>query len=294
MKFPAFPSSRRLRSFLLGALVAGCTPVSQSYVVHSAEISCDEANRYVYAAVTDMNMKVTSFSQARPGRPGTIKAVGRDRSGSVSIVCDETGVHVDPQQTSMGERMFERGVFLSVTGRSGLKMDRGAVTGREAPVGDLAQSVTDGDPAPSGSVLVEVQPQKGFETVLDFDADLASAGILPVKVTIRNGTKRVYTFALDGLVVRLRDSSDAATRLTAVDAAARLAAKAGSGGAQTDLGNVESAKRIMIDKELKGAKLTPGASVSGYAYYPVGDYDRAKINLMDVAAGEPESFMVEF
>src|SRR3990167_9935871 len=117
MKLPAFVTSRRLRSFLVGALVAGCTPVSQSYVVHSAEISCDEANRYVYSAVTDMNMKVTSFSQARPGRPGIIKAVGRDRSGSVSIVCDETGVHVDPAQTSMGERVFERGIFLSVTGR---------------------------------------------------------------------------------------------------------------------------------------------------------------------------------
>ena len=287
-------SSRRLRSFLFGALVAGCTPVSQSYVVHSAEIGCEEGNRYVYAAVTDMNMKVTSFTQARRGRPGHLTAVGRDRRGEVTIICDDTGVHIDPTQTSMGDRIFERGVFLSVTGRSGLHMDRGEITGRDRPAGDLAQTVTDGAPPASGSVLVEVEPQRGFETVLDFDADLASAGILPIRVTIRNGSKRAYSFSLDGVIVRKRDSSETAVRLTAVEAAARLTAKAGSGGAQTAVGNVESARKIMIDKELKNARLAAGASVTGYVYYPVADYDRAKIQMMDVAAEEIESFLVEF
>lgn len=285
--------SRRLRSFLLGVVVAGCTPVSQSYTVHSAEIGCEEANRYVYAAVTDMDMKVTSFTQAQPGRPGYLTAVGRDRRGTVSINCDAPGgVKIDPNQTSMGDRTFERGIFLSVTGRSGLKMDRGAVTGRDKPVGDLAQAVAEGDAAPSGSVLVEVQPQRGFETVLDFDADLASAGILPIQVTIRNGSKRAYTFALDGLTLRLRASGETAARMSAGDAALRVAAKAES--SKTGIGNVESAKKIMVDKELKAAKLPPGASVTGYVYYPVADYERAKIQMMDVAAGEMESFLVEF
>src|SRR5688572_7817126 len=268
------PTRRRIRSFLLGVLFAGCTPVSQSYVVHSAEINCEEGNRYAYAAVTDMGMKVTSFTQAHPGRPGKLKAVGSDRSGDVSIVCDDAGVHIDPSQTSMGDRIFERGVFLSVTGRSGLQMDRGEVKGRDRRVDTLAQAVEEGVPPPSGSVLVEVKPQRGFETVLDFDADLASAGILPIKVTIQNGSKRTYTFALDGLVVRRKDSSDAAARLTVAEAAAQLAAKAGSGSKQTNIGNVESAKKIMVEKELKGARLAPGASVSGYVYYPVADYDR--------------------
>jgi len=292
MKFRC--SSRQLRSFLLGTLVAGCTPVSQSYVVHSAEIGCEEGNRYAYAAVTDMNMKVTSFTPARRGRAGKLTAVGKDRRGQVTITCDDAGVHIDPTQTSMGDRIFERGVFLSVTGRSGLHMDRGEATGRDRPAGDLAQTVSDGTPAPSGSVLVEVLPQRGFETVLDFDADLASAGILPIKVTIRNGTRRAYSFSLDGVIVRKRDSSEVAARMTAAEAAALLAAKAGSGGAQTGVGNVESARKIMVDRELKAARLTPGASVTGYVYYPLADYDRAKIQMMDVAAEEMESFLVEF
>lgn len=286
--------SRRLRSFLLGVLVAGCTPVSQSYVVHSAELGCEEANRYVYAAVTDMNMKVTSFTQAQPGRPGRITAVGRDRRGDVSIVCDETGVHIDPDQTSMGDRIFERGIYLSVTGRSGLRMDRGAITGRDRPEGDLAQAVSEGAPAPSGSVLVEVQPQRGFEAVLDFDADLAAAGVLPIRVTIRNGTKRAYAFAVEGVTLRRRDSSETVARLSPAEATSRLVAKAGSSSSQTPVGNVESASRIIAERQLKGAKLTPGASVTGYLYYPVGDYDRAKIQMTDVSADELESFLVDF
>src|SRR5205085_2357052 len=112
---------------------------------------------------------------------------------------------------------------------------------------------SEGTPAPTGSVLVEVKPQKGFETVLDFNVDLASAGILPIQVTIRNGTKRAYTFALDGMTVRKRDSGEVAARISAADAVAKLVAKAGSSGAQTDIGNVESAKKIIVEKELKGA-----------------------------------------
>ncbi len=283
----------RIASFLLGAVVAGCTPVSQSYVVHSAEINCDEANRYVYDAVGDMHMKVKSFNQAHPGTPGHLSAVGRDRRGEVTISCTDQGVTIDPSQTSMGDKIFERGIFLSVTGRSGLKIDRGSVTGRETPALNLAQAATEGAPVPSGDVLVEVQPQHGFETVLDFDADLAAAGILPIRVTIRNGSKRTYTFALDGLTLRTK-AGDVATRLSPADAAAKLASKAGSSSAQTDVGNVESAKKIIVDKELKPAKLTPGASVTGYVYYPIADYDRAKIQMMDVAAEELESFLVEF
>lgn len=286
--------ARRLRSFLLGIVVAGCTPVSQSYVVHSAELTCEEGNRYAYAAVTDMGMKVTSFRQARPGQPGKLTAVGRDRRGDVTVTCDAAGVHIDPDQTSMGDRVFERGVFLSVTGRSGLRMDRGEVTGRDRPIESLAQAVSEGVPTETGTVLVEVQPQRGFETVLDFDADLASAGILPIRVTLRNGSKRSYSFSPEDVTVRVRGSSEPASPLSAADAAARLAAKAGSGGSQTDIGNVQSAQKIIVEKQLKGAKLAPGASVTGYVYYPVADYDGAKIRMLDVAAQETETFLVQF
>jgi hypothetical protein len=306
-------TSRRARLWLLAAAFTACTPVSQSYVVHSADLSCDEANRAVYAAIGDMGMKVTSFSPAAPGRTGKLGAVGRDRSGTVTITCDAAGVHVDPNQSTMGDRTFERGIFLSVTGRTGLVMDRGVIVGRnpaQAPVSaQTAPGAAGGKASARGGTIVAqaeaappagegvsavIEPQRGFSTVLDFDADLAAAGVLPMKVTIHNGTARSYTFSPDDIIVRVRGSRTSADPLSAADAAAKLAAKAGSEGAQTEIGNVASAKKIMLDKQLKGGKLNPGANVSGYVYYPVGDYDRAKLTMIEDETGEAEGFLVEF
>ena len=53
------------------ALAAGCiTPVSKGYEIHTADLSCDEANRQVYAALRDMDMEITSFTPAKPGQTG--------------------------------------------------------------------------------------------------------------------------------------------------------------------------------------------------------------------------------
>jgi len=281
-------------AILLAASLAGCTPMSQSYQVESGDLTCEEANRFAYAAVMDMDMKVTAFTQAKPGRPGRLQAVGRDRRGDIVISCEADGVRIEPRQSGLGEKTFERGVFLSVTGRSGLKMDRGETAGREARPVALAEAATRGTEIPSGSVQVQVLPVRGFETVLDFDADLASAGILPVRMTVRNGSKRAYSFALDGVVVRKRNSEEAALRMPAAEAVAALVARAGSAGAQTPLGNVETASRLMVDQELRAARLGPGESVTGYLYYPVGDYDRVRLDLTDIAAGELEGFLVQF
>lgn len=284
----------RRRAWLVIAVLAGCTPVSSSYDVHSADLTCDEANRLVYAAVTDMHMKVTAFTQAQPGRPGYLRATGSDRSGDVTITCDPGGVKIDPRQTSMGDRIFERGVLFSVTGRSGLVLDRGTVSGRVRNVSDEGTGGDDPGARVAGGVSLDVEPQKGFSTVLDFDADIAAAGVLPIKVTIRNGTNRSYQFAPADLVVRVRGSSTVAQQVTPADAAAQVAARAGSEAAQTEIGNVASAKKVIVEKALKGGRLAPGETASGYVYYRVGDYDRAKLTMIDVSTGEAEGFLVEF
>ncbi|HYB98303.1 MAG TPA: hypothetical protein VEC57_04135 [Candidatus Limnocylindrales bacterium] len=313
MKILARGLPRRARVWLAAVALAACTPVSQSYIVHSADLTCDEANRVVYASIGDMGMKVTSFSPAAPGRAGKITAVGPDRRGDVSITCDAAGVHIDPNQATMGDKSFERGIFLSVTGRAGLSVAHGNIEGRAgAPAADgsagaglsaaaparpavrtAAASAPEQEPAGAG-MTVRLEPQRGFSTVLDFDADLASAGILPIRVSIRNGTARSYTFDPKDIVVRVRGSRTSADPLSAADAAARLSAAAGAGGKQTNIGNVASATKIMTEKALAGARLGPGASTAGYVYYPVGDYDRAKVTMTDVETGELEGFSVEF
>jgi hypothetical protein len=34
--------------------------------------------------------------------------------------------------------------------------------------------------------------------------------------------------------------------------------------------------------------------VTGYLYFPDGDYDRARVTMTDAATGETEGFVVEF
>lgn len=283
---------------------ASCTPVSKSLEIHTDHLSCDEANRYVFGAVQDMDMQVTKFEAAKPGRPGLLKASGKRRSGSVTIRCEADGVHIDPKQSSGDAMAFERGIFLSVTGRGDLEVDRGKIVGRRATANSA------GSPAPasaagaaqqatappalvaedSSSLTVVVEPQHGFATVLDFDADLSAAGILPLKITVRNGSERPYDFDPDDIQLRVRGSRARAEPLGNAEASARLQAA----GSEASIGDTASAARIMAAGRLTGGRLDPGASQTGYLYFPTGEYDRAKVTMTDVRTGEIEGFMVEF
>jgi hypothetical protein len=54
------------------------------------------------------------------------------------------------------------------------------------------------------------------------------------------------------------------------------------------------ASRIIRQRLLRGGLLRPGARFNGFLYYPVADYDRARIIMIDVATGETEGFIVDF
>lgn len=280
------------------ALATSCTPVTKSMELHTAEISCEEANRYVFESVRDMKMTATSFRAAKPGRPGFLQAEGNGRSGTVTITCEADGVHVDPKQSSGPTLAFERGLFLSMTGRSGLIVNRGKIVGRRPQVGATTAAVngSTGTTSParaaapqSGGIQVRVEPQKGFATVLDFDADVSAAGVLPIKITITNASDRPYDFDPEDVNVRVRGSRQRAEPLGVDGAVARL-----TSAASAEIGDVSTASRVMRERRLPSGRLEPGASSSGYLYFPTGDYDRAKILLTDVRTREIEGFLVEF
>ncbi len=295
---------KRLLVVLLLA-VCSCTPVSKSFEVHTHEVDCAEANQLVYDSVVGMKMEVTAFRPARPGKPGHIRATKTDSRGSmtgdVTITCDETGIHVDPKQTGLGgDKSFERGMFLSFTGRSGLIVDRGEIKGRRRDAAPSAARAGSGDagaaaarpagPSPSGSISVKLEPVRGFGTVLDFDADVSAAGILPIKVTVENSSKRAYGFDPRDIAVRVRGSRRTIEPLTPAEAAARV--KGAAGG--EDIGDVMTAARIIGERKIVARRLAAGDSVSGYLYYELGDYDRARVRMTDIATGEAEGFLVEF
>jgi hypothetical protein len=285
-------------------------------------MSCEEANRHVLDSLVAMGLEVTAFEPARPGSPGYAKAVGRrgdvDTGGQVRIICDAEGVHIDADQDGMGsEHEFERGVYLSVTGRGDLVAER---EGRELvglrkrePVGDASPAGPSETRAaePASGVVVTLEPVVGFETVLDFEANLSDAGLLPVRLTIVNATDRSFDFDARDIVLTATGTRQRAFPLGPTEAAARLEARnrelIGSGGAQeaategpieplapTELGDVRAATELISERAVRAGRLKPQGRLTGFVYFAAGDYDRARITMVDVATGETEGFLVEF
>jgi len=321
----------------LAGWLSGCTPISKAYEIHTDSLSCDEANRFVYDALVGMKMTVTGFRPAKVGSPGFVRASRTDSTGTlagtVHITCDAAGTHIVTDEEGLGtEQQLKRGVYLSVTGRAGLhKADEpaGAGSGTTAAAVDTGASASAGPAAGASAaprslsdggagtprlertekaaeqkvgVSVALTPVEGFATVLDFDADVSRAGILPIKVSIVNATDRSYEFDPRDIVLRVAGSRARAKPLTASEAVALLATAArkadesageGQAGA-SELGDVASASKLIEEKEIRAARLRPGDHRAGYLYYPSGSYDRARVTMIDVATGETEGFLVEF
>jgi hypothetical protein len=308
---------RRMLPLAISAALtfAGClTPVSKGYEIHTSDLTCDEANRQVYAALRDMQMEITAFTPAKPGQPGHVSGVRKSESnplaGDVEIRCDGGRVDIEADQRGdlLGDKQFERGIFLSVTGRADLEVVRegryttGEVRKRAAqvPAGQdpsmAAPSASRSSTAPAamdsaGATLdVQMEALRGFASVLDFDADLAAAGILPMRVSIRNTTRRAYDFDPSRIVLNVSGQRTRAMPLTQAEAKARLATVA----ADPAVGDVDAAKNLLAKKAIAGGRLAPGTTREGFVYFPLGDYDRARLSFIDSATGEAEAFVVYF
>jgi len=305
----------RVASVGVVVLVAGCvTPVSKGYEIHTGDLSCDEANRQVYAALRDMQMEITSFTPAKPGQPGRVSAVRKSGTnplaGDVSIRCEGGRVDIEADQRGdlLGDKQFERGIFLGVTGRADLEVVRegryatgevrrretDAAAGQGAPPAQSGLSSPAAQPVPpaasAGSLDVEMEALRGFASVLDFDADLGSAGVLPVRVSIRNGTRRAYEFNPAEIALSVSGQRTRVAALTPAEAYERVA----TAGRDGSIGDPQAARALLAEKALVGGRLSAGARREGFVYFPLGDYDRARLALTDAATGEVELFVVDF
>jgi hypothetical protein len=231
------------------------SPTSRGYQINTSDVTCDDANRYVQQTLDGMGMRITDFRKARPGAPGYAKAArasdeGGSLKGSVDIACDDAGVHIVPDQAGfLNAQEFERGFFLSMTGRAGLVVERegrdstGRVHKREdgtpartADAGGVETVQTGNDagtPTPfsentEGGMEVQIELVRGFATVLDFEANVSAVGILPVKITVENKTSRTYDFNPREVALRKDGTADRIEPLTASAAVSRL--KSGKDG----------------------------------------------------------------
>ena len=275
---------------VLVACLAACTSMQSQYNVRRSNLTCDQANRYAFQSVKSLGYDVTSFQPAAVGRPGMLRGTksetkGSSHDGVVHIVCDASEVRLDAAEEKIlsQDLTFTRGFYLAFTGIAD-HAESGAAYAEEQSGG-----------AASGGVKFKIQPQLALETKLDFGQDLASGGVLAVKVTVQNGSAETYELAVDAIELRRREGTDKVTQIdipTAAQAIAKAAAADLSPGIPgPTAASIESTLR---ERALKGRKLKPGDSAEGFVYFPVGTYARARATLVDVATGESEGFMVEF
>ncbi len=263
--------------------------MQDQYVVRRANLSCEDANRYAFDSMRSLGYSVGQFRLARVGAPGMIKATRAGERGgedhvSVDIRCEPNGIEAfgaKDESLLKQDMTFSRGFFLAFSGLA----DHGP---ENAARNEQLTGGTTG-----GGVKFKLQPQIGLETKLDFGEDLASAGILAVKVIVQNGSDQTYT--LDPTAIELRNAADDSVKQIAISQAAAALAKVSAedagGGAPPDPGRMDA---LLRGRTLAGRTLRPGDRAEGFIYFPTGSYTRARATLVDTATDESEGFLVEF
>ncbi len=271
-------------------LVAGCTSMQEQYSVRRSNISCEEANRYALQSLRTLGYEVKEFRLAAIGREGFLKATRSAESdtassGTVTIRCEpnEVVLKAADEQFLKQDLTFTRGFYISFTNL--------ADHGEESAA---YQKKLEGGTT-SGGAKFKIQPQIGLETKLDFGEDLASAGVVAVKVTVENGSGRTYKLDPSSIELRTAAGGEKVLQMPPAAVTAALvktaAAEAGEGVPQPDPQRVEA---LLHERALTARTLGPGDHAEGFVYFPTGQYSRARATLVDTETEEDEGFLVEF
>jgi len=264
--------------------------MQEQYNVRRSNISCDEANRYAYKSMQQLGYAVTEFRLASVGQSGRVKGTRTDDRGNnhrvnVAVDCQpsEVVLTASEEQFIKQDLTFTRGFYLTFTSLA--DHGAGAAEWKDKQSGGTT----------SGGVKVEIRPQHGLESKLDFGEDLAGGGIMAVKVLILNGSDRTYEIDPATIELRPAEGSGKVMQLSLTEAAAALARSAaadrGQGAPTPSAAQLETALR---ERLLTARKLRPGERAEGFLYFPVGKYARARATLVDVESSEEEGFLVEF
>ena len=287
----------RLSSFvLLGTVIlSGCTSPIRQYGLTNLTMSCDEANRLTYETLTNLGFTVSAFTPAKMGQPGEAKGTREATQGlpaqkvTVSIDCHPAGTAVDAREDGklLGQLEFRRSFYISFT----------AAQAMEARRIEMAEKVAAGKaapPPPSRTLQVLIEPVRGQAAKLDFEIDLAAAGVLPVRIHIRNPTDRGYDLTPGDIQVSGRDRTRVAPLPTAAAAARVVNAQLAGNGAPVTTMSAGAVAQLLDDKRLTATRVEPGSEVEGYLYFPLGDYVRARVVLTEEGSDGTEGFVVEF
>jgi hypothetical protein len=272
---------------------AACTPPIRQFDLANQALTCVQANESTYRTLQSMNFTVTEFSPAVVGRPGRLRGTREERGATqnvtVAITCNgrTADVDADEERKLLGRLEFKRGFYLAFT----------ATAARAAADTPAARQEAARPPAQKKDKGLQVllTPVWGLGAKLDFDLDLAAAGVLPVLVTMSNVTPRTYTF--DPADVVLVEKDGTRVRPITVDAAADRVVEierqgaAASGAVPGD--RAEVVRRLQA-QALRGHSLAANQSLKGYLFYPLAPYVKGRVALEDQASEETEGFVVEF
>jgi len=243
---------------ILASCVAQQPPRKRT--IEAPTLSCEDANRLAYRAVTTLGYTISSLQVATPGQPGHILASKEGaKDGKVTIICGENGATVEPEKTG-----------LPIPSLVGAAERPGEFPQRFVQTFNILRSSKEiaEKQGPEKGLVVTMTRLNSFESQMDLGADLPASGVLPVKVVISNNTSRPY--GMDTSKVFLLPA-----------AGGRIAPIAPPTAGQS--------------KALRGEMtLQPGQTVSGYLFYPAGQYTSARTTLVDKETEEGEGFSVQF
>jgi hypothetical protein len=247
---------------LCGILV-GCAPQQplRKRTIEAPTLSCEDANRLAYRTVTTLGYTVASLQVGRPGQPGHIVAEkDGGQVGTVTITCHESGATVEPQKSGLP--------IPTLIGAAERPHEFQNLFQHTFNILRSGQEYA-AHQGPAKGLTMTMTRLNSFESQMDLGADLPANGVLPIKVEINNNTPRPY--GLDTGKVYLQSAGGS-------DRIAPVAPPAAGQG-----------------KALQGEiTIQPGQSVTGYLFYPAGNYSSARTTLIDKENDEGEGFSVQF
>jgi hypothetical protein len=267
--------------------LAACTPPIRQFDLKNQPLTCERANDYALRTLQTQGFTVTAFQPAAVGKPGTLRGT-RDERGTqnvtVEITCAATAADIDASEDGkwLGQMEFKRGFYLSFTGIV-QAAEISEAARREAALRPQA------DQGPGLRVLL--QPVPGQAAKLDFDFDLAAAAVLPVQVTIANGTPRTYRYDPMDIVLVQADGTRVPPMSIAAAAQRVTEAPRPADAPAPDSNTVT--QRLQL-RALSGHSVATNQTVKGYVFFPLGRYAKGRVSLEDQATEETEGFVVEF
>jgi hypothetical protein len=289
----------RRSPFIIGhsllALLAACaTPLAQ-YQLRDLALSCDDTNRATYRTLDALGFTVTDFTPAASGGRGKAKGArgpgphGGAQNVTVDIECTPAGANVDASEDGKVLRQidFKRAFYLSFT--AGVKMDER----RREMDAKVAQGSAPASQQRQG-LQVKIEPIRGQAAKLDLELDMAAAGVLPVRIQVNNPTEQRYE--LDPGEVRLQRADRERVGPISVAEVAALIAKGKDPDSDKPLSSLSSSELSakLQSKLFTATFVQPRSDATGYLFFPLADYKRARIVLTEAGSEEAEGFAVEF